>query len=456
MKIVIAGAGEVGSHLAKMLSNESNDIVVIDPDQSRLDVLKENTDVITVHGYSGSVEVLREAGANRADLFIAVNPSTSQNVNVVAALLAKQLGSKRVTARINTEEYLKRENNVIFKSLGIDLLFYPEKIATGEICDLLKRTSSTDFMDFGRGKLQMSVFRVDEDSALIDMKLLDFNQLVATSENLQFRVVAITRGSDTIMPRSDTRFKFGDMLFIISKREGHERIVNFVGKKNFEVRNIMIFGGSPIGEMVAKQMSPLVDSIKIMEADKERCIDLSSKLPDNVMVVCADGRNSDSLLEESIKNYDSFVAVTNSTETNILACVAAKRLGVARTIAEVENLEYIRLAEDMGVDAVINKKLVTASKIFKFTLSDTVRFIKYITGTDAEIVEFLVPPHCKAVRSPIKDLKFPDDAVIGGMIRGKYAIIAVGDTQIKEYDRVAVFCAPHAVKNVDRFFKEEQ
>jgi len=452
MKIVIAGAGEVGSHLAKMLSNEANDITVIDIDQERLETLSSNTDIITVTGNPSSIVVLKQAGCEDADLFIAVNPSESQDVNIVSALLAKRLGSKKVTARIDNEEYLSYENKFMFTEMGIDLMFYPEKIAAGEIHDLLKRTASTDSMDFARGKLQMAVFKLDEDSPIIDKKLIDFSG-IATTDDLKFRVVAISRNGGTIIPKFDTRFKYHDLIFIISKREGIDSLMRYVGKSQIEIRNLMILGGGPIGEMVAKQMSKELDSIKIIELNKEKCLELSEKTASNVIVVNGDGRNSDLLMEESIKDYDAFVAVTSSTETNILACVAAKRLGINRTIAEVENIEYIRLAESMGVDAVINKKLITAGRIFKFTLSNKVRFIKYMSGTNAELIEFIVAPNSQITKGKLKDIGFPQNAVIGGVIRGNDSFIAVGDSEIKAYDRVAVFALPSAVKEVDRFFR---
>ena len=273
------------------------------------------------------------------------------------------------------------------------------------------------------------------------------------TEGLKFRVVAIARKNDTIIPKSDTRFKYHDLVFIISKREGMDMLLQYVGKHNIEVNNLMILGGSPTGEILAKQLSKQLDSIKLIEKNKDKCLDLSDKLPDNVIVVNGDGRNSDMLLEESIRDYDAFVAVTNSTETNILACVAAKGFGVQRTIAEVENLEYIKLAESMGVDAVINKKLITASRIFKFTLSDKGRFIKYMSGTNAEVLEYIVAPDTKITKSPLKDITFPKNAIIGGVIRGNESYIAVGDTQIEAYDRVAVFALPEAVKEVDKFFR---
>ena len=266
-------------------------------------------------------------------------------------------------------------------------------------------------------------------------------------------MVAISRKNETIIPRFDTKFKYHDLVFIISKREGMDMLLKYVGKHNIEVNNLMILGGSPTGEILAKQLAKQLDSIKLIEKNKEKCIDLSEKLPDNVIVVNGDGRNSDMLLEESIRDYDAFVAVTNSTETNILACVAAKGFGVPRTIAEVENLEYIKLAESMGVDAVINKKLITASRIFKFTLSSKVRFIKYMSGTNAEVLEYIVSPDTKITKVPLKDMNFPKNAIIGGIIRGNESYIAVGDTKIEAYDRVAVFALPEAVKEVNKFFR---
>ena len=451
MKIVIAGAGEVGSHLAKMLSGEANEITVIDERQERLDALSANCDAITLEGNPSAIKVLQDAGVEHADLFIAVNPSESQDVNIVSAMLAKKMGSKKATARINNEEYLSYENKYMFTEMGIDLMFYPEKIAAAEIVDLLKRTASTDSMDFARGKLQVAVFKLEE-SPLLGMSMAEFSA-VAAEEGQNFRVVAISRGNETIIPKFDTKFKYHDLVFIVSKREGMELLMKYLGKRDIEIKKLMILGGSPIGEMVAKQMSKQLDDIKIIEMNKAKCLELSEKLPDNVNVVNGDGRNSDILIEESIKEYDAFVAVTNSSETNILACVAAKRLGVARTIAEVENLEYIRLAESMGVDAVINKKLITAGRIYKFTLSSKVRFIKYMSGTNAEILEYIVAPNSAITKCQLKDMSFPQNAIIGGLIRGNDAMIAVGDTQIEAYDRVAVFALPEAVKAVDKFFK---
>lgn len=451
MKIVIAGAGEVGSHLAMMLNKEGHEITVIDFREDRLKGLQDN-DVITVEGNPSDIGILKKAGVDAADLFIAVNPSESQDVNIVSAMLAKKLGCKKVTARINNEEYLTYENKYIFTEMGIDLIFYPEKIAVGEITNLLKRTETIESLEFARGKLQVAVFKLEEDSKLLGMTMAEFSA-AAAADGHAFRVVAIARKDQTVIPTFDTRFKYHDLVYIVTTNTGMEVLLGYVGKHELNVKNLMILGGSPIGEMLAMQLSKQMDKIKLLEMDKEKCRDLSEKTPSNVTVVNGDGRNSDLLIEESIRDFDAFVAVTGNSETNILACVAAKNLGVERTIAEVENIQYIKLAERMGVDAVVNKKLITAGKIFKFTLSNKVRFIKYMSGTQAEVLEYIVAPDTPITKKQLKDMNFPKNAIIGGIIRGGEPFIAVGDTQIQSYDRVAVFALPDIVNDVDHFFK---
>ncbi len=455
MKIIIEGAGQVGSHLAKMLSHEGSDITVIDDEKTRLDSLSASADVATVCGPLSSIRVLKEAGCAKADLFIAVNPFKAQSVNIVSALLAKRLGAHRVIARIEDEDFLSPVNKLMFKDMGIDMLFYPEKIASDEIIDMLRHSASSDSMDFARGRLQLAVFKLDDDSPLLDMKVAELTAAV-TAENAgaQFRIIAISRAGDTLIPKYDTKFKYNDHVYIISKREGMPSIMKFVGKDNIVIRSVLILGGSEIGEMAAAQLAKeQMDRLKIIDIDRQRCKELSVILPDVVEVSCGDVRNSDFLIEEDLKEYDAVVAVTGNDEVNILACVIAKKFGVSRAIAQVENLEYVHLAEDMGVDTVINKKLITAGRIFKFTLSDKVRFVRYMSGTEAEVLEYTAAPGSRITRAPLKELEFPRNAIIGGVIRGGDAFIAVGDTHIEAYDRVAVFALPDSVKDVDRFFK---
>ncbi len=453
MRIVIEGAGEVGSHLAKMLKNEGNDVTVIDSDAERLTQLNYICNAETVCGNPSSIKVLREAEVDKADLYIAVYPRIAQEVNIVGALLAKKLGAAKVIARINDEDYLSPENKLLFKELGIELLFYPEKTAADEIVDFLKHNSTAETMDFARGKLQIAVFKLDENSPILDLKLSEFIKDVAPEELKEFRVIAISREGKTIIPKLNTKFNFGDLVFIISKREGVEIIHRLFGKSNINIRSALILGGSRIAEMLATQLVTLGVKVKIIEKDKERGIELSGNLPDEVMVSHGDGRNSDFLYEEGIQDYDAFIALTSSDESNVLSCVVAKKFGVARTVAEIENIEYIRIAEEMGIDNIINKKLITAGHIFRLTLSGKARFVRYMAGTNTEIMEYTVKPGSAITKAPIKDLEFPENAIIGGVIRSSEAIIAVGDTQIEAYDRVAIFALPESIKELDKFFK---
>lgn len=448
MKIVIAGAGEVGSHLAKMLSEGYHDITIIDNSEERLAFVSESMDVVTVHGNPTSIEVMRAAGTDKADLFVAVFPAKDQDVNIVCAILAKQMGAKKVTARINNAEYLDAGNKTMFTQMGIDLLFYPEKIAADEILTLLNQSDVSEYMDFAKGKLQLVVFRLNESSPAVNKPLGDFKY---PEGELPFRTVAISRGDETIIPTRDTLFKKGDLLFVITRQEAVKDLMAMTGKPYVEVKRLTILGGGRIGAAVAKEFEKEAEFVKIIEIDKARCENLSETL-NRTLVINGDGRNSDFLYEEDVKTCDAFVAVTSSSETNILACVAAKKMGVAKTIAEVENIEYIRLAEEMGVDSVINKKVITAGRIFRFTFNSKVRIVKVLNGTDAEVIEYIANPDSPVTKAPIRDLHFPEGVVIGGIVRGNEARIAVGNTCIQAYDRVAVFALPHTLKKVEKFF----
>ena len=453
MKIVIQGAGEVGSHLAKMLSHEANEITVIDDNAERLAALTAIADISTILSPPSSIKGMRDADVPHADLFISVVPFVPQEVNIVSALLAKNLGASKVTARISDNNYLATENKILFKQMGIELMFYPERLAADEICDLLKHSSSVESMDFARGKLQIEAFRLEEDSPLLDMKIAEFAAITSKAD-LQFRVIAITRGSKTIMPKFDTKLLYHDLVFIVATKEGIAFLSKFLGHSTVEIDSVMILGGSRIAELTALQLSSKISRVTILEKDRETAIKLSGKLAGkNVQVVIGDGRNTDFLVEEGIKDYDAFVALTKNDEANVLACVMAKRFGIRRTVAEVENIEYIRLAEEMGVDNVINKKLITASRIFKFTLSGRARFVRYMTSTNAEVIEYTVAPGSAITNGPLKSVEFPRNAIIAGVVRGSEAFIAVGDTCIEAYDRVAIFALPETIREIDKVFK---
>ncbi len=445
MKIIISGVGEVGSHLAKMLSNEYHDTTVIDDDPKRLEEVSSVADVITVEGDCTTFAVLKKAGVRKADLFIAVRPEES--TNIISAVLAKQLGARKAIARIDNNEYLEPNNKEMFINMGIDYLFYPEKVAASEVINLLGHTSTTEYVDFSGGKLSLVVFKLDSSASLIDKSLLD---VTCDREHLPYRTVAISRNGQTIIPRGNDTFKEGDTIYVITDQESLKEVMAYSGKSNIDVNNMMILGGSRIGVQIANELQNEVN-IKLVEYNPEKAYKLAESL-ESTLIISEDGRNIDSMIEEGMSNMDAFVAVTGRAETNILAALLAKRLGVKKVIAEVENLNYISLAESMGIDTIINKKLVTASNIFRFTMNTDVQAIKYLTGSEAEVLEFIVKPNSPATKNKIRDLEFPRDAIIGGIVRGDKTFIAVGNTEINAYDRVVVFALPSAIARIGKFF----
>jgi trk system potassium uptake protein TrkA len=445
MRIIIAGTGEVGSHLAKMLSNEYHDIVVIDPDENKLKILGSSYDLMTLEGSATSLSMLNEAGVEKADLFIGV--TQSEEINITASILAKKLGVKKTIARIDNLEYLQKENRDFFTSLGIDSMIYPEKNASKEVVGLLRETGITDLVDFSGGKLSLLAIKLDQNADIVNKTLNEISQDVY---KMDFRAVAITRDGRTIIPHGSDKFMIGDIVYVISNQAGIKNLMKSSGKESHEVKNIMILGGSRIGKLTAKDLGRQYN-IKLIEINREKAYRLSNYL-NNTLVINGDGTNIDLLTQEGIRKIDAFVAVTGNSETNILSCLLAKSMGVKRTIAEIENIDYINIAENMGIDAVINKKLITASRIYRYTLAGEVSVIKCLTGTDAEVLEFVVKHDAKAVRGPIKDIDFPSEAIIGGVIRGNSSFIASGDTIIQPNDHVVVFALPSVLNEIGNFF----
>jgi len=446
VKIIIAGAGEVGKHLAKMLSQENHDIVVIDPEMTRIEEINTSFDILTINGSATSFEILKEVDVKDADLFIAV--THYEETNIVSAILGKKLGAGKTIARVDNMEYLMPVYRDVFESMGIDSLIYPELIAAREIISLIHQAGTTDFYDFTGGKLSLYVIRLDEESPIIGNSLFELDW---GGEDSNYRAIAITRDNETIIPRGTDRFRLNDTVYVIANRHGMKGLSRFTGKEEIDVNNIMILGGSRIGKRTAENLEKQFN-IKLIEINREKCTELADFLEDT-LVINGDGRDIDLLLEEGLKTMDVFIAVTGNSETNILSCQLAKKMGVPKVIAEVENIDYIPLAENIGIDTIINKKLITASRIFRFTTRSEVSAIKCLTGTDAEVLEYVVKKGSRITKAPLKDLDFPKGAIVGGVIRGKQSFIALGDTFIKPHDRVVVFTLPASKPKVEKFFK---
>ena len=445
MKIVIAGAGDMGTHLAKMLSGSGHDITVADVDAKALAEVGSLADVITVEGDVTQFSVLRSAGVRKCDLFIAVR--SVENDNVLSSIIAKQLGAKKVIARVDSKEYLEPSNKEVFIDMGLDYIFYPEQIAAREVINLLGHTSSAEYVDFAAGKLSMVAFRLELTSPLLGRKVIDPDYY---GEDLDYRTVAIVRGTQTMIPSINDRYEENDMVYTIVRHGATQRVVELSGHHEVLIRNMMILGGSRVGIRIATELQNEVN-IKMVELDPVKARQLAGYL-DKTLIINEDGRDTEAMMEEDLASMDAFVSVTGDSETNILAAMLAKRMGVKRVIAEVENINYISLAKSIGVDTIINKKLVTASNIFRFTMTTDVQSIKCLTGSQAEVMEFIVKPNSPATKCTIRDLGMPEDSTIGGVVRGDRVFIAVDDTQINAYDRVVVFAMPESVMRVAEFF----
>lgn len=447
MNIIIAGAGEVGSYLARMLTTAGNhDLIVIDNmHDTNLKNLDTHYDLLTVRAYPASLQVLKDARIGKTDLFIAVTPYETTNIS--AAIIAKKLGAKKTAVRIDNMEYIQDNNQDFFKELGVDSLIYPELLAAKEVSNLLKQAGANKVFEFGDKKLSLFVIRLDENAPIIDKTLTEVAQNDAT---LDYRAVAITRNSKTIIPRGNDHFQVNDLIYVITNRNGIRNVMKSSGKDHIDIKNVMILGGSRIGKKIAKELEYHFN-VKLLEIDKEKSFELADSL-DNTLVLNADGRDVKFLEEEGIQNMDVFIAVTANSETNILSCLLAKRLGVQKTIAEIENMDYIDFARNIGIETVINKKLIAASHIYKFTTDADVSSVQCLAGTDAEILEFVVKKNAKITKSTLRDIDFPDDAIIGGVVRGKKNIIAKGDCKIKAGDKVVVFALPSAIKKLPGFF----
>ena len=445
MKIIIAGAGNVGTHLAKLLSREKQDIILMDDDEENLTPLSSNFDLLTVTASPSSISGLKEVGVKEADLFIAVTPDESRNMT--ACMLATNLGAKKTVARIDNYEYLLPKNKEFFQKLGVDSLIYPEMLAAKEIVSSMRMSWVRQWWEFCGGALILIGTKMREKAEILNIPLYELG-----GPNIPYHVVAIKRGTETIIPRGDDVIKLHDIVYFTTTRKYIPYIRKIAGKEDYaDVRNVMIMGGSRIAVRTA-QYVPDYMQVKIVDNDINRCNRLTELLDDKTMIINGDGRDMDLLIEEGLKNTEAFVALTGNSETNILACLAAKRMGVEKTVAEVENIDYIGMAESLDIGTVINKKMIAASHIYQMMLDADVSNVKCLTFANADVAEFTVPAGAKITKHFIKDLGLPKGTTIGGMIRNGEGVLVTGDTLIQPGDHVVVFCLSMMIKKIEKFF----
>lgn len=447
MKIIIAGAGDVGFHLAKLLSYESQDTYIIDFDADKLDYINNYLDVITKKGDATSIKLLKEIGIDSADLLIAV--TESQNTNIAISVIGKHLGAKKTIARIKNPEYLDSQE-IDFKKLGVDFMISPEELAAEEIKMLLYQSSFNDTVEFENGLFNILGATLSYKSPIVDLTVREAKERFS---KIDFIIIAIKRegSTQTIIPRGDIRFEVNDQVYFSVPKYSINSLNELLGKKQLNIKNVMVLGGSSVGSKTARNLCKENFRVSLIEQDKEKSLLLAEELIDT-LVINGDGRDLELLEQENIREMDAFVAVTGNSETNIMSCLVAKSKGVKRTIALVEKMDYIDISQTIGVETLVNKKLIAASNIFKHIRKGKVIELVNLHNIDAEVFEFEVQPGAKVTEKPIRDLRFPREAVFGGIIRNGEAMMSFGDFQIQSGDRAIIFCLPEAIAVVEELF----
>lgn len=446
MKIVIAGARSIGTYLARLLSRTKADITIIDEDEDALDSINSEYDVLTMQASPISIKALHQADVSKADLFIGVTPN--QEINLCACSLAKAMGAKKTVARVEEYEFAEPKNIDVLRRTGVDSIIYPELLGAKDIVNGLKLSWVRQRWDVHDGALIMLGIKLRENCEILNRPL---KELCGPDD--PYHIVAIKRSKDTIIPGGNDVLQLGDIAYFMTKRNHIPLIRRLVGKETYaDVKNVMFMSGGRMATRAALTMPDYMHA-KIIEVDPKRCERLNDLLIDsNTMVINGDGRDMALLVEEGIKNMQAFVAITPNAETNILACLAAKRMGVRKTVALVENFDYIDMAEGLDIGTIINKKAIAASHIYQMLLDANVTNVRFLMSINADVAEFIAQPGSKVTRKKVFELGLPYGSTLGGLVRNGEGILISGGTQIQAGDAVVAFCHNVDMKRIEKFF----
>jgi trk system potassium uptake protein TrkA len=445
MRIIIAGAGEVGYHLAKLLSSEAKDIYVIDVNTDRLNYIQSHIDVFTIEGDAKSIQVLTDAKVDGCDLLIAA--TSSEEVNFLVSVLGKKLGAKKTITRFNDAELTNKNYLEIFYSLGIDTIISPLDQVASEIVRLIEKPALTDDVEFEGGKLSVFGIQIDEHSKIIGKTIEDG---ILTDCGEVFRPIAIHRRNKTSLTSFDIPLRQKDIVYFIGHTNSIQNALKTCGKVEYEVRKIMILGGSRIGIQTAKKLQDKYQ-ITLVEKDPKKCLKLAEQLK-GCLILNIDGRDVASLEEEGLANMDAFIAVTGDSEINIMTTLVAKSHDVMKTIARVENIDYIHLSQDIGIDTLINKKMIAASSIFKHVRKGKVDAIAHLHGVNAEIIEFEINENTRVSGKQIKKIKFNNQVKIISIIRNNEILFPEEEEILRPGDKVITMILSQAIGKTENLF----
>ncbi len=446
MKILIAGAGAVGTHLAKLLAREHHDIILIDETEEKLSDINSNFDLMALHGNPSSIAILKEAGADRADLFIGVTPDEARNMT--CCMLAAKLGTKKTVARVDNYEYTLAENRAFFKSVGIGSVIYPELLAGREIAHNVQRSWTRQWIEVQGGALVLIGIKVRRNARLLDIPLRNL-----CGPEAPYHVVAIKRNGDTLIPHGNDSLQDGDLVYFMTTPKYADYMREITDKEDYpDVKNLFIMGGGDTSLHTVQNMPDGMHA-KIFEADERRCAELGEIVTNkHTMIIHGDGRDPELLADEGIHRAQAFAALSDNSEANILACLAAKQMGVRKTVAMVENTDYIGMAENLDIGSIVNKKTLAAGHIYQMMLKADVASMKSLVVANADVAEFPVPEGARITRKPIKDLGLPVTVTLGGLVREGRGLLINGNTQIMPGDTVVAFCLENAINKLARFF----
>jgi trk system potassium uptake protein TrkA len=446
MKIVIAGAGNMGFHIAELLANEQHDIVLIDTDEEVLNYASAHIDVFTIKGDSSSIELLKSIEVGKADIFMATT-SYDQN-NLISSMYAKKLGAHDTIARVSNSEYLDKKNAELLLSMGVDHLINPKELAAKEIELLVQKYVITNDYEFEGGKISLVGFLLENAPYFIDQTVAEIN---AKNKSKWFKPLAILRDNKTIIPDDDTVFKHNDHLYLLLKSSETNRLYDRLGKEKKQIKNIMILGGTSLALHTAKKLESKYN-ISLVVEDRAECDQCVEEL-DKCLVVQGNPSNFDLLKEEGLDKFDVFIALTPNSETNILTCRMAEEVGVIKTIAMVDNTAYFHLSQNIGVDTLINKKLLAANSIFRYVRKGQVQDLTTLHGVDAEIIEYEVHEKSKLVGMACDELNIHSEAVVGAVVSGDQCLIDTKDVKLKKGDKVIILARPKTVADIQKKFK---